>query len=246
MNRLEDPSRRRVMLLLVAALWHVPLWLVLRPEMPVRVAPGLPGQSGMALTFLPLSQEPGAGLVETDARILWSPVLFSLPSPVGFSKPLAPPGFMPSPATERHHEGGVLLMTPLTPGRELSIMASDPLDQQARYLLNRREVMRLPSILHQDAVQPTPGIRVTFSDTLADRAITGVPIDPATLPVGTQAWQAVLALRFAPEGWPVYAILDRGTGDELLDQALLRQVLRLRLEDTAEPREGRVEVSFQP
>jgi len=245
-NRLENQTRRRFMLLLVAALWHVPLWFVLRPDMPERMTHRLPAHSGMALSFLPLSQEPGTGPMEADARILWSPVLFSLPSPVGFSKPLFPQRLMPPPEKLRNQEAGALLMKPLSTGRRFTITASDPLGYQAQRLLSRREVLRLPGVLHHEAIRPAAGLHVAFRDALAGRTVSGVPVDPATLPAGDQAWLAVIHVRFAPEGWPAFALLDRGTGDEALDQALVREVRRWRLEDSAEPREGRVEVRYQP
>ncbi len=237
--------RKRWYLLLLATLWHIPLWFLYNAQ-PYDVRAVEPAMRGITLSFLALPPEPGSAITESDARILWSPVLFSLPSPVGFSKPLTPQSSLMIVTEEMHSEPGIMLKESLLSGRGLRVATPDSLDMEVRQLLGRREIPRSTQLFKQTEFETARGMSIIMSTELEGRSIANTKLDPDMLPQIDQPWQAVAHISFAAEGWPAFVILESATQNEELDRALIRWLHGWRFDELSEPPEGRVEILFQP
>lgn len=237
--------RKRCYLLMLAALWHIPLWFLYNPQL-YDVQAVEPAMRGITLSFLALPPEPGSAITESDARLLWSPVLFSLPSPVGFSKPLTPQGSLMIVTEEMYSEPGIMLQESLLSGRGLRVAAPDSLDLEVQQLLGRRESPRSTQLFRQPELEAARGISINMSAELEGRSIANTKLDPDMLPRFEQPWQVVAHISFAAEGWPQFVILESTTQNQELDRALIRWLHGWRFDELSEPPEGRVEILFQP
>ncbi len=135
-----------------------------------------------------------AGPMEAiSAAVIWSPILFALPSLYGFSRippaewTVAPPVDLPDPPSP------VLVAEPLTlapllagPRAELPLVWTDA------------------SLLPHRRLPPATSVVQAVSGELPERAVWPLSAEEA----GAAPWTATVEVRVAPEGWPSGIWLD--------------------------------------
>ena len=236
---IEDPDRRwrrfgragRRMAVVAAAAWFGLLALLLGTA----PAPGpLPRVTPPRVVWWP-GADPSAGQnPAADPRVAWSPSVFALPGPVGFSHRLrrdrarlAPP---PPPLRPR----------PPPPAADAAAPPPETTDPAG---LPSAPAAGLPPAPAADPVFPprAPGeepSRMVFPDGWEARLFSGV--DPGFGAWAGQAWSAVLDLRFDADGVPQSVLLVQPSGLPGVDGRLARSARGWRLLDARAPRQGRV------
>ena len=236
----EDPIRRwrrfcRAgwgLAALTVVLWTGGLMAVFRiapgtERLPREAPPRMHWWAGRALRA---AEHAGAA----DVRAVWSPSVFSLPTPAGFSHSLrrgrvqiAPPvhlsraeeTFLPGPDST---PGSAAMMSA---GLRLSAPAAAPAPESRMDVFRPREV-----------VPEAP--RLVFPDGWESRLFSG--IDLAFGRWTRQAWEARIEMRFDASGVPTSMLLTAPSGIPDVDRRLVRQAWGWRLLEPGAPRTGTV------
>lgn len=236
---IEDPDRRwrrfgragRRMAVVAAAAWFGMLALLLGTA----PAPGpLPRVTPPRVVWWP-GADPSAGQnPAADPRVAWSPSVFALPGPAGFSHRLRRDRARLAPPDQ-----------PLRPGPAYleADAAALPPGTTDRAGLRSAPAAGLPPAPAADPVFPprAPGeepSRMVFPDGWEARLFSGV--DPGFGAWAGQAWSAVLDLRFDADGVPQSVLLVQPSGLPGVDGRLARSARGWRLLDARAPRQGRV------
>ena len=213
----------------VAIAWHMAIFAVLDPAWPNRrvEAPRAP-----AVRYLPLQAADAGAAAAIETR--WSPLLFSLPSPLGFSRargiqdairppvdlPDDPVGYLPRPVggpseTAVHPPP---LPPPLSTRPGVSPPAKDR-DRPARHAMTWIQGAR--------GVGPPPW---------------AFPVTAAVC--GNRAWTAVLHVGFDDDGLPRRVLLDPSDAPPEVAMEVVRGAWKWRNEDGA--RDVRLQLRFEP
>ena len=237
---IEDPARRwsgfcRAGLRMVgvaSAIWFGSLALLFRvAPMPVPPSRADPPR---------VSWWPGAqgsdfeDRLTEDVRTLWSPSVFALPSPLGFSHllrreraRLAPPMQVqrPSPAF------GELAFSPPFSRGDVPV--------RLRWESEEQTVAFPPAagVFPPKALEPDVP-RLVFPEGWESRLFSGIDLDFAAWT--NRPWSARIEMRFDGRGVPVSMLLAQATGLPEMDQRLARAANGWRLLDSNAPRAGTV------
>ena len=183
---------------------------------------------------MPVSWWPAAEAPALDIRALWSPALFALPSPAGFTHALrqervrlAPPiqALRPEPA--------------YLPRASVSV-------ENSQTAMSR---FTLPSATGVGRLAPDSGVlpprhpesetdRMLFSAGWESRLLAGIDLEYGSWT--NVAWSARVEMRFDPQGVPVSMLLEQASGLPEVDGRLARSVRGWRLLDPNAPRMGMV------
>ena len=236
---IQDPARQwrqfcrtgQRMAGLVAALW-LGFWATM-----FRVAPPSPSgprEAAAILQWWPPEQGLAAAGVAADARTLWSPAAFALPTPAGFSHFLR---------TERSR-----LTPPVQGGRPAPAYLPFVRPMEAPAGKTWRPVTALAPPEARTApgvagVGPprTPGKedpRLFFPEGWESRLFSGIDLDFGTWT--NVAWSAEMEMRFDERGVPVSMLLAESSGWPEVDRRLARSAYGWRLLEPAAPRQGTV------
>ncbi len=244
---LPEPVRPNVLLPRLTALALSAALFGLWALVPPAPEPAHPPRARFAPLVL-LTPETRAELLAADGGEPWvrMPVLFSLPTRLGFS-PLASPALAdaelrfldqapPPPFLERP-------AAPPAPG-------TDPGPVLARAA--EQALTRPPSPARAAAVTPPPPIPDTaprvdwiLRDGLAGRAWADAPKPPETWTAGP-AWQAEAALTVDEDGHPSSVLLTRPAPDPDVNRTLTRLLRASRFDADGGPTSGRVVIRVQP
>jgi hypothetical protein len=212
---------RGLLLLILVLVWHAAWLLALTPVTGVAL---FRAPVGTALAVLP-DTDPAEGTSVADgSRALWTPLLLSLPSPVGFSGSIGGGGLKTVPSLE-------------LPGEEVLFLSADeaaPLEtvvDTPRVRLLRQAASRL--------AEPPPGLdsapdgallRPPETEPIHVTLLHGEPAESLRRPAWPtdvlektgRPWEAVIRLQIGPDGDAGHLMLDAPTDDRELNQALVR------------------------
>ena len=254
---MKNAGTRRAIGLAVglSVMMHLVLFMAIRPA------------SGDGLEGTPVSPEthylanpsgplPAPG---SDSRTIWSPVLFSLPSEMGFSRDLLQEKlrtrltFKQPPETESFLEvdPALVLRSSGAPNgsRELSILRSEA--GYALPALVPRELMltgkgntapRLPfRALRPLENRPAPR-RVYMVPELKERLVGGIVLPPELNKEGDAAWEIRADISISRQGAVRHVFLEQPLEAEGLNQAIIHLLHGLRFKPGDGPVEGRIEI----
>jgi hypothetical protein len=227
----------------LAVAWHTfwGVWLQASPlPAPVR-APAVPDVS-----YLPVPDGPASGdALSSDVRALGSPVLFSLPTPMGFSRsaltneigslpPLALPG------------DTVAFLERAAPVDERVVQVGESLEALMRQS-GTRFPLRVPeasALAAPAAVATGETIQVEFLGGLAGCRFQRMelPDDPRVR--GDAAWEAGASVDVDAEGRVRHVLLDNPSASAKLNGMLVRALMGWRLEKPGTPHSGRVVLRY--
>ncbi len=175
---------------------------------------------------------------ETDPRILWSPAVFALPTPAGFSHPLRRHRAQLQPPVDITPPGAFYLSRSEPPSNtflggpvRLAPRTGTPVELPANGVFPPRDQARSPS-------------RMVFPSGWESRLFSG--IDLGYNRWTNQIWSAELDMQFDAAGVPISVLLSRSSGLPAVDRRLARSAFGWRLLDPDAPRSGRVAWWFSP
>jgi hypothetical protein len=213
----------RIIAIGFALVWHAVAWstLTLAPRRTPVERPAAP-----RVVYMPLMANGDVTNQLSDARVVWSPVLFSLPSPLGFSKPF--PGFNGAPRPINGLTTGPpepLITDPApAPGSQLG--------QTEAYRQRLQEPAALaPPVsgtLVPAPVDPEASCTVTLAQGLSPELVANHPFPLRGEELGKRPWEARAALVFTEEGLPRSVVLQESSGDAARDDLLVRRLYQWR------------------
>lgn len=181
------------------------------------------------------------GAASPEERLVVSPTIFALPTPVGFSKLLTaerPESVEAVPTARPEGEGTRDVAAPLVRPQGLSL--GDELF--ARHSADAGAV-RMPmgggvfAKREAGGGAAAPESRMAFGNGWEARMFSGVDTDYGSWRAGG-GWSAEMCLEFDANGVPVHMMLTKRTGDESIDKRLLQGAYGWRLRDAEAPRQG--------
>jgi hypothetical protein len=208
----------------LTALWTALLGLLLQP------APRLSPPSAAApprVVFLPPGRAERDG---ASVHAVWSPVLFSLPSPAGFSRPFRRAALTPRATGEIFSpervsaEGGPPEASPpswLSPAAEAPAPA------------------RITPRAEEPPPPPLPPLTVALERGLAECGVRRFDLPD---PTGPGPWSASAAVRFDSNGIPASVLFDPPPPDPAYAAALAQALYRWRADPGRSPCRGRITI----
>ncbi len=172
------------------------------------------------------------------ARKVWSPVLFSLPSEMGFSRGLFEQDvrtalrFSKSPRYESFLE---INAVPQEPGAEIDSTA-------LMVSLVGRTVPHPPVDIFQVEEERPTARRVYLDPKLKERLLGGIVLPPELNQAVDTAWQVHAAVSIAPQGSVQHVFFDQPLESEAMNQEVLQMLFGLRFKPDARSAEGRIEI----
>lgn len=234
----EDPVRRwrrfsragRRWAIAAVALW-VLLWSWLLGIAPVPEP--LPRETPPRVAWWPDGLPPGRGSeVQTDIRLLWSPSVFALPTPAGFSHSLrrgrarlTPPVQTVRPAAAYLETGGDVMPMDNDLARPIRLSAAP---EPAR-------TWSVAGVFPPRTLEPEAP-RMVFPEGWESRLFSGMELTFGEWT--SQAWMARMEMRFDSGGVPQSMLLVQSSGMPEVDRRLARTARGWRLLDPGAPRSG--------
>ncbi|MBN1267980.1 MAG: hypothetical protein JXB04_00180 [Kiritimatiellae bacterium] len=221
-ERRISPGRWRTWIVpsALAIAWHGLWWAVLAPA-PARARGWLPRAPKVVFAPGEAHEDP-----EGDPRAVWSPILFSLPTPVGFSRPIMTgAGSVRPPLTAPHNPAVYLERSATVPDAAPALRRERLEDQVGRVLDEVRfDLLDAPPFRLRGA-HGAAGPNVEFIDGLS-----AADFERADLPAGelqsTAAWEALAYLEVDAQGRLVQVLIERPTDSTARNEALARALRR--------------------
>lgn len=228
----QTPSKGFFLVVLIAVGFHAALFFTVQPRQGDVLAGGMPVPPRTFFMTMGGEDLPMAG---TPVRTIISPVLFSLPSSIGFSRVLydqkiQTPRFTPNPgAPEKFLEAH-----PVSPGMKIepkklmltSIMAGAP---------------NVPDYIYGADIQRPSSRRVTLAPVLKERLVGGIVLSPALNQDVASAWEVSAQLRVSHEGIVEQVFVNNPLESPELNMEILKLLYGLQF-NAGEPVDGVVEI----
>ncbi len=223
-----------LMAILTQGLW----WLFLIPAEAVHQ---VVDTKAPKLTYLRLEEMAD----DAGAQTLWSPILFSLPTPVGFSRlmmegagSLRPPLSAASTA-----ELFFARESPDAPG--LRAVVHEPLSNRIVQVLGSlASAERAPSVFADSEEAFEPYVTIEFVDGFLEEEFAEASL-PNELKSGTGSWEVLAHLDVDEWGHVAHVFLERMTDSDARNNAIIRALHRWKLDRAGEARSGKVVVRFR-
>lgn len=197
-----------------------------------------PTRTVAAARMMWLRDSDGTAAWRVDARTLSSPVLFALPTPLGFSRGALSAGGSRKSATYVP-TNGVLQATPPA-SMVAEIPRTTPRDAAAA-----ARALPLPAGEVEAGASPTPSSIVVvgqFSGALPLARV--VPWGTNTAFADSQTWESVARVNLDEQGWPVRVLLEKSSQVTNRNQQIVRMLRTMNFGATG-AREGRVTVRYE-
>lgn len=231
MKKRKKP-RFRTLAISLAAMMHLWLFTGFRPVERDGLA-GVPVPPVTAYSARPS----GAAVAVDEVRRVWSPVLFSLPSEMGFSRELlqekpntrltfrqedAPERFLPIEPAPRSHGPGVV-------PEQLAVTAKS------------RPTLAAPRMA-PDEPERRPARRVFIDPDLKARLIGGIVLPPELNRTGSTAWEVHADISIARDGSVQHVFLEQPQAVPDLNLTVLRMLQGLQFRPDTRAAEGHIEI----
>ena len=195
------------------------------------------------VSYMPVNADGRDGeALNADIRALWSPVLFSIPTPMGFSRSVLTnevgvrPPLGQSMAFSNFLERSALPVqaSPLVTIPALNDIVAETIKSLA---LNETDPSRVTPV-------PATGgeVQVEFLQGLAERKPANLNLPRHPWIKGDKAWEIVLYIEFGEDGLVRQVFVESPTESESLNAALAQGAWKLRLENPGVPVSGRIVV----
>ena len=217
-------------------------WVWLRP---IHVVEQAYVREPARMIYMPIRENPQKPeKIDDGVHAVWSPVLFSLPTSVGFSQPMFSDGAgtmqpqLQAPSTSSLFLARAMKPLPLTWAVKSDVAIQNRLRVPGSHVPVIDEMSPFESVgLEQNG----PGITWQFPDGLADVAFTANRF-PSTC-LQTQAWSFTVYIELDPRGNVAHAFLEK-VSDTMMSEALIRAVYQWRATPEEGTRVGRVLVQY--
>lgn len=218
----------------LAAMMHLWLFTAFRPAS----GSGLAGSLVPPATHYLAPSSDSASAAGIDVRTVWSPVFFSLPSEMGFSRDML---------QEKLHTR----LTFKQPAETQSFLEIDPVSPSAAMqtapqklmLTAGRTMAPRPPALDFSFSEDFPAPRRVYMDPgLKARLLGGIVLPPELNKAGESAWEIRADITVSEEGAVRHVFLEQPLEMAALNQSIVRMLHGLRFKPGDRPMEGRVEV----
>ena len=221
-------SRRNVLLsvLVTAGLWGMPWFLW----------PVAPIQASTGRRIVPVIRYVRAA--EGSAGTTWSPVVFPLPTPEGFSKKTVVPQPGPGMASVLKARTSEASYLELTPGRK---------ETASMGLLTVRDeaAFRPQAVATAALYDRREGVQIVTDEALARRQFDAPGLAEVRLPEGSPLWVPVLAcVEIDQRGLVRHVFVENSCGQTNVDARLVRALLSGTAAIGSEPVTGRVRLDY--
>lgn len=175
---------------------------------------------------------------EGDVRMVWSPVLFSLPSEMGFSRDLL---------QEKLHSR----LTFRQPDEPESFLAVRPAPRRRGAYINpgqlmvttrRQKTLRPPSTSGAEPIRPPEARRVFIDPELKTRLVGGIVLPPELNQVTDPSWEVHADISISKQGDVRHVFLEQPLEAAAQNLAVIRMLRGLRFNPGTAPIEGRIEI----
>jgi hypothetical protein len=177
------------------------------------------------------------------AQLLWSPVLFALPSEVGFSRSGVGPDAPPRPSLRANRERAVLLDAPAGPAFPLPDYLPSVEDTVRAHVWDWAPTAGGPVF---DLAGRTTGfvLRVSWPDGQPALRASGVGLEALAPWLDEKPWEALAYLQFSEQGTVRSVFLEKATASRDRNEALARGLRRLRVDPSERPFACRVLLQY--
>lgn len=222
MNGSNSEYFKWILAVTAAVLWHLLLWMHLPAS---KAAPeNYSPQKTPQLSYIQSIGGPAAG------GDLMTPVLFSLPSSVGFSKSVSSYGVDIMRAVKRDVEEMALLENPLVGRKHPLLVWPRHMDRQVSSLLDN-------PVLNQPRRALAPSLEIKMKDdlhvrivgVLAQRDLLFNDLDISLPPDGPAQWSMRIKMEFDSTGLPTGVFIVEPSGSAAIDRQALLSLNRWRL-----------------
>ncbi|MCX6998469.1 MAG: hypothetical protein NTV49_15645 [Kiritimatiellaeota bacterium] len=226
---------------LLAAGWFGFWALALQPEI-VKVPARQPVKAPR-VCYLPGPEARGEKAANADLRAMWSPVLFSLPTPMGFSRSVESGDAALRPPLQQTQSAPVLLARPATAD-------NTPLVPSPTGVLARRAagepllVIKEPPVFAGVAAATGPTWQVVTGGGRAAARWQAQPLPKTPADGGESLWEAGAQVEVSREGVVQHVWLETPTASSNLNVQLVHALLQWRCAPAAAPRTGNVLVRY--
>ncbi len=233
---MKNAGKRHVIELAVslAVMMHLLLFMAIRPANGDGLA-GAPVPPETHYNAHSSGSDPAHGI---DIRMIWSPVLFSLPSEMGFSRDLL---------QEK-------LRTRLTfrqPDETESFLGVDPASRDTGAEVVPLELMltaggraapRPPSVAFRPMENRPAPRRVYVAPELKERLVGGIVLPPELNRKGDTAWEVHADMSISKQGAVRHVFLEQPLKEAPLNQAIIQLLHGLRFKSGDGPVDGSIEI----
>lgn len=216
-----------------AAVFHAVFFLLLEP-LPGAVSAG--GAPAVPKTYYMTSGGADSSMSARQVRTIASPVLFALPSDVGFSREL----------NKQRIETLRFIPKPAEPERYLAVDAvpnKTALDPQALMLtaLLAAQGPAVPQDVYGAEHDRPSARRVLLAPELRERIVGGVILPPELNQETEKAWEVSAQLHVAADGFVEHVFIDRPLESQPLNMEILKLLYGLQF-NPGSPLDGMVEI----
>jgi hypothetical protein len=231
---MRTPSRPIVLAAGLAVMMHLLLFAAVRPADDVRLG-GMPVPPKTTYLFSEASQQPVLG---NEVRMVKSPVMFSLPSKLGFSRELL------------ENDVATPLNTRSRPRQSESFLQADIAAQTKADPSILNELMlttgdasapALPVEIFQSLEKRPAARRVNLAPELKERLVGGIILPPELNVELSSAWEVRASVSVSEQGMVKHVFLDQPLEPAPLNQQLLQLLYSLRFKP-GEGIDGSIEI----
>ncbi len=222
--------------ILASLVWHAFVWAKFSPSNPPPVTVRHAQQPNLVYISANL-----AGKTDTDVNALMTPVLFSLPSAQGFSRPLLQYQEDILPGSYTREEEVALLDRPAATHADTYLSWPWHMDGQVARLLDK-PTPRQRDTLVRDSTSPLPvATRIVIESDLGDAEFSSMKlgINPEIKGM-PRFWRATAHISFDESGVPDRVFLEEPTGHPELNREIIRKLYLWRIKNPSAPVSGRV------
>jgi len=210
----------------LAILMHLLLFLAVRPSVGHSQAPPPKAPETRYLASGPAPV--------TDVRIAGSPVLFSLPSKMGFSSALLHASLRTKLTLKQRKESDAFL--------EVATAPPEAAPGKLMLTAGGNDAPRPPAPAVQPLEKHTSARRIQISPKLRERLVGGIVLPPELNKETPVAWQVQAEVGISERGEVLHVFLDHPLESETLNQQVLQLLHGLRFKPGDSPVEGRIEL----
>lgn len=217
----------------LAVMMHLLLFMAIRPAS----GDGLAGAPVPPETHYLAHQSGSVPAQGSDIRTVWSPVLFSLPSKMGFSRDLLQEKLHTRLTFRQPDETESFLDVNLA-SRDAG---AEVIPQELMLTAGRRAAPRPPSSVYHVGTRPAPH-RVYIAPELKERLVGGVVLPPELNQRGDAAWEVRADMSISKYGAIRHVFLEQPLEAAPLNQALIQLLHGLHFKSGEGPVDGRIEI----
>lgn len=202
-----------------------------------------PNPSAPHMAWLAGVPADAAGAWRSDVRAFSSPVLFALPTPLGFSRgALSEPGFAPPPGITTTNP--LLLELPAPTSLVAQIARTAPGEAAAAARLLARPQDGEPAGPAGPAGRTSSALVVVWQRPGAAAETRIMPVAVGSVWTDSPSWEAVARIDLDPRGWAERVLLEKSSAVTNRNAAVV-QLLRTMNFGAAGPRTGRAAVRYE-